>query len=128
MKALSSLALGTLAMLSPASPAATEDWVRYGESEVGVHYFDPSTLRSDGDRRRIWRLIDRRDKVGNGIHSGKALIEIDCRASTYRYIQTLQYSGRMGHGRYLGGDGEQPAENIAPGTMVDHLSKLVCRT
>ena len=107
-------------------PGAEQAWVSYGESEVGIHYYDTSSVRADGARRRVWRLIDRRERLANGIQSGKALIEIDCKAATYRYIQTMQYSGKMGQGRFLGGDGEQAPEHIGPGTMADHLAKLVC--
>ncbi|MBI5279112.1 MAG: hypothetical protein HY854_21940 [Burkholderiales bacterium] len=118
------LVVGLAATASHA--AGTHQWVSYGESEVGVHYFDSSSVKSVGNLRRVWRLIDRREPLGNGIHSGTALIEIDCRAGTYRYLQTRQYSGRMGQGRYLGGDREQPVEHISPGSMAGYLSQLVC--
>lgn len=101
-------------------------WVSYGESEIGTHYFDPASVRANGTQRRVWRLIDRKQKLAGGIQSGKALIEIDCAGGTYRYVQTLQYSGKMGTGRFLQGDGEQAQEHIGPGTMVAHLARLVC--
>ncbi|MBC5767758.1 surface-adhesin E family protein [Ramlibacter albus] len=119
------VALG-LVLACAAPHAAAQDWVNYGESEVGVHYYDPTSIRAEGDRKRVWRLIDRRSQVGNGIKSGKALIEIDCKAGKYRYLKTLQYSGTMGQGTYLGGGEEQAAEFVAPGTMIGHLAKLVC--
>jgi hypothetical protein len=113
-------------MLGAMHAAQAQDWANYGESEIGVHYWDPTSVRADGDRKRVWRLIDRRHKLGNGIQSGKALIEIDCKAGKYRYLKTMQYSGKMGQGTYLGGDNEQPADFVAPGTMIGHLAKLVC--
>jgi hypothetical protein len=120
-----SLALGAMAAMC-ADAGAADAWVSYGESELGIHYFDPTSIRTDGQRRRVWRLIDRKQKLPGGIHSGKALIEIDCTGGSYRYVQTLQYSGRMGGGKYLQGEGEQPPGPISPGTMVAHLAQLVC--
>jgi hypothetical protein len=120
------LCLLLAALTVAAAATASEAWVRYGESEIGAHYFDPATVRADGARRRVWRLIDRRERLPAGIQSGKALIEIDCGNSTYRYIKTLQYSGKMGKGRYLGGEGEQPPEHMGPDTMAAHLARLVC--
>lgn len=119
------LAIG-VACASFAQGAPAPDWVNFGESDVGMYYYDPASVRTDGSRKRVWRLIDRRQRLGNGIQSGKALIEIDCKAGTYRYLKTMQYSGKMGQGNYLGGDDEQPPEFVAPGTMVGYLAKLVC--
>jgi hypothetical protein len=119
------VAIGFL-LACAAQRAAAQDWVNYGESEIGVHYWDPTSVRAEGERKRVWRLIDRRQRLGSGIQSGKALIEIDCKAGKYRYLKTMQYSGNMGQGRLVEGDNEQPPEFVAPGTMIGHLSKLVC--
>ena len=113
-------------LTGPVLAAAGEEWVSFGESELGTHYFDAGSIRTDGQRRRVWRLIDRKQRLPAGIQSGKALIEIDCTGGTYRYVQTLQYSGRMGRGKYLRGEGEQPALPIGPGTMVAELAQHVC--
>jgi hypothetical protein len=119
------LAVGAIVALG-AEAAPTGEWVNYGESELGTHFFDAASIRTDGQRRRVWRLIDRKERLPDGTHSGKALIEIDCQGGNYRYVQTLQYSGKMGRGKYLRGEGEQPPGPIVPGTMVAHLAQVVC--
>jgi hypothetical protein len=118
-----SLAL-LLALSLPARGA--DAWKPIGESDATAHYFDPSTVRTEGQRKRVWRLFEHKGKAVDGVQSGKALIEIDCREWTFRYVRTLYYGGRMGHGKYLGGGGEQPADHIGPDSMVGHLAKAVC--
>jgi len=115
-----------LAAAVVAGHAHAQEWVSYGESEIGVHYYDRASVRATGERKRVWRLIERREALSNGIRSGKALIEIDCREGTYRYLKTMHYAGSMGRGRFIGGSGQQPREFVAPGTMAAQLSKAVC--
>ena len=102
-------------------------WVSIGESEATAYYLDPDSVRTEGAQRRVWRLFDLKERQPDGVQSGKALIEIDCRAGTYRYLKTMYYSGGMGKGRYLGGRGEHRKEHIAPGTMIGQLATRVCQ-
>lgn len=120
---LRTLALAALALgFAGAAPAA---WVSLGESESTTYYLDADTVRTEGARRRVWRLFDLKEER-NGVRSGKALIEIDCRRDTYRYLKTMYYSEGMGTGKYVGGRGEHPPEHIAPGTMIGQLATRVC--
>ena len=106
--------------------AHAADWESYGQSETGSYYFDRSSLRVEGDHKRVWRLFALREPQG-GVQSGKALIEFQCKAATFRYLRTLYYSGPMGQGRYVGGAKAQPAEPITPGSTIAELANRVCR-
>lgn len=122
------LACGTGAALLAlgAAAAGTSDWARVGENGNTSFYFDRANVRMQADRRQVWRLFEQAKADAQGVRSGTALVEIDCKAATYRYLRTLHYSGRMGQGDYLGGSGEQPWEHIGPGTFVQRLAGLVC--
>lgn len=113
------------ALLAIHAQAHAAEWVSYGQSETGSYYFDRASVRSDGDKRRVWRLFALKEPQG-GVHSGKALIEFQCKSSTYRYLRTLYYSGPMGQGKYVGGAKAQPAEPVGPGTMIGELAQKVC--
>ncbi|KQT14342.1 surface-adhesin E family protein [Ramlibacter sp. Leaf400] len=115
-----------LAVAASALPAQADDWVSYGQSENGSYYFDRATLRTDGDRKRVWRLFALKAPRGDGVQSGKALIEFNCKAETFRYLRTMYYSGPMGQGRYVGGAKEQSTEPVGPGTMIGELARRVC--
>ena len=121
------LRAAALAALALAVTGAGAAWVGIGESESTAYYLDPDSMRTDGAHRRVWRLFDLKEAQGDGVRSGKALIDIDCGAGTYRYLKTMYYSEPMGAGRYLGGRGEHRKEHIAPGTLIGQLATLVCR-
>jgi hypothetical protein len=112
-------------LLAAAAGTAHADWVNYGESETGLYFFDPATVRAEGATRRVWRLFELRE-AKDGVKSGKALLEIDCKAGSYRYLRTMYYSATMGQGQVTPGAREQAREPIAPGSMVAQLSAKVC--
>lgn len=114
-----------VAALSLGGAGAAHAWVSLGESESTAYYLDPDTVRTEGTKRRVWRLFDLKE-ARDGVRSGKALIEIDCRRGTYRYLKTMYYSEPMGTGKYVGGRGEHGREHIAPGTMISQLATRVC--
>jgi hypothetical protein len=113
------------AALVVAMPAAA--WVAVGESESTSYYLDPDSIRVEGTHRRVWRLFDYKEKQANGVRSGKALIEIDCQADTYRYLRTMYYSEPQGRGKVLGGARERRKEHVVPGTMIAQLAKAACQ-
>jgi hypothetical protein len=113
---------GALLIAVPASA-----WVAVGESESASYYLDPDTIHIDGARRRVWRLFDYKEKQASGVRSGKALIEIDCQADTYRYLRTTYYSEPQGRGKVLHGARERRKEDIVPGTMIAQLAKATCQ-
>lgn len=124
------LSLACAAGLASALPAAAADpgWTQYGESESAVYSYDRGTLRTDRQRRLVWRMFEHKAQPDpDAVASGKALIEIDCRNRTYRYLKTIYYSDKGGKGRYLGGIGPQKGDHIAPGTMIGQLAEAVCQ-
>lgn len=115
------------AALALASCGVAAAWVPIGESESTSYYLDADSVRSEGAHRRVWRLFEYKEQPREGVRSGKALIDIDCRAGTYRYLKTIYYPEAMGQGKSLGGRGEHRKEYIAPGTMIGQLANLVCQ-
>ena len=101
-------------------------WVGYAESNAGSFYFDPTTLKGEGTRKRVWRLFEMKEKRADLVQSGTALVEVDCRESTYRYLRTMYFGGRMGQGAYLGGTQNQPQEPIGPGSTMAQLARKIC--
>lgn len=120
------LRLALLAACALQAGAARAEWVSYGESDAGTYFWDPGTLQTDGDRRRVWRLFELKQTGPDGVQSGKALIEFSCKDASYRYLRTQYYSDRQGRGRYIGGAKEQSPEPIGPGSAIGVLAKAVC--
>ncbi|MDB5953570.1 surface-adhesin E family protein [Ramlibacter sp.] len=108
------------------SAAPVGAWVAVGESESTSYYLDPDSIHVEGAHRRVWRMFDYKEPQASGVRSGKALIEIDCEADTYRYLRTMYYSQPQGRGKVLGGARERHKEHIVPGTMIAQLAKATC--
>lgn len=125
LKPLALLVTAALNCAAAAQPATRAEWVSYGESETGSYYFDAASIRTQGDRKRVWRLFALKE-AKKGVQSGKALIEFQCKEGTYRYMRTMYYSGPMGQGKYVGGAKAQGAEPVGPGTMIGELARKVC--
>jgi hypothetical protein len=130
---LPALAIALAGMLAGPGTAATAveagapvGWVPYGQSETGTFFFDPASVRIVGERKHVWRLFELKDPRPDSIQSGKALLELDCRGGTYRYLRTLYYGAPQGRGKYLGGAQAQAPEPIGPGSMVAVLAQKVC--
>ena len=125
MQVLRIPALVLLAAL--ALPGHAAEWQRYGESETATYDYDATSLRGPATARQVWRLVNLKGQRADGVRSGKALVELDCQAGTYRYLRTWYYSDTQGRGRTLGGARAQPAEPIVPGSTIAALSARVCQ-
>lgn len=115
-----------LVTASTFASAQTPRWEPYGESGTGSFYYDAASVQARDGRKRVWRLFELKEKRDDGVQSGKALIEFDCRESTYRYLRTMYYAGSRGEGKYLGGAQAQAAEPVGPGSMIGLLAARVC--
>ncbi|HYF18464.1 MAG TPA: surface-adhesin E family protein [Ramlibacter sp.] len=117
-------AISVALLLAPLAGQA--QWVSYAQTESGSFFLDPGSVRQEGPRTLVWRLFELQQRRGDGVQSGKALVELDCAAGSYRYLRTFHYGGSMGHGQYIGSAAVHPPEPISPGSVVDELARRVC--
>lgn len=65
-------------------------------------YYDPKTIRRDGDLVTVWQLTDYRWKqggiVGRRFISAKTHKQFNCPAKHYRFLAYTDFSGHMGTG------------------------------
>ena len=57
--------------------SAWAEWVVFGETETATSYFDPATIRKDGNMRRVWQLQDLREQGKIGEMSRRIRYEYD---------------------------------------------------
>jgi hypothetical protein len=108
--------------------SAWAKWVVYAESEETTFYFDPATIRKEGNMRRVWVLQDLRkpDKVG-GEMSVRARNEYDCKNERIRTLGLSTHSEPMARGTVLELGGEkQNWREIAPETVNETIFNIVC--
>ncbi len=108
--------------------SAWAKWVEYEETDKSTHYFDPATIRKEGNMRRVWAIQDLRkpDKVG-GEMSVRVRNEYDCKNERSRTLGLSTHSEPMAGGTVLELGGEkQNWRAIAPESVNETIFNLVC--
>lgn len=89
-------------------------------------YIDKSTLRVDGDERRIWQLtsFDQQDRFGT--QSFKALVVYDCADQRTKLIQMVSYAGPMGSGKSESAANPVDWSYPPPDSVGHFMLRIVC--
>lgn len=116
-----------LACLIMLAGSAWAEWVVYGKDNEATGYFDPSTIRKDGNLRRVWELMDLSRRDENGEMSIRTRLEYDCMQERYRFLAGSTHSEPMAGGKTLRTQSENNVwEAIAPRTNAEKMLKIVC--
>lgn len=116
------------------SPAVLQNsWVRVDTSKNGSSkaYIDPSTIRSDGNLRRYWKLIDFDSPTdlpfSPQTKSIAFLQQIDCVQEKSQLLHSRSYGQNMGEGMVQHSrDWDEKWDYIAPNTWNMTFLNLVC--
>ena len=109
--------------------SAWAGWVMYtkSENEEATLYYDPATIRKDGNMRRVWELQDLRKRHKDGEISRRMRREYDCKQERWRFLGISEHSEPMAGGKVLITVGEDNNwEAIAPGTIDETIFNIVC--
>ncbi len=104
-------------------------WVHVVDTAAGaVVYYAPSTIKRDGDRARVWALVDLPYKLPNGSLSFREYWEMNCEEVSYKILQHEDYpENRLGGLRISGETDAGDWRYIGPGGGADELIfKKVC--
>ncbi len=109
------------------SGSAWAEWVMFNESEKIQHFYDPATIRTDGNMRRVWQLVDNKKRNKDGVMSLRARLEYDCKQERYRVLSISTHSEPMANGNILTTVSQSNDwEEIAPNTSSETMLKIVC--
>ena len=91
-------------------------------------YIDPSTIRKDGNMRKVWAIQDFRSKAPRGELSRRALQEYDCKEERSRLLSLETFSGNMATGvsLYLDSSANGSWNYLPPGSIGTAALKAVC--
>jgi hypothetical protein len=117
-----------LLLTAASAPALSENWRATGSTGGAVGYVDTDSVKRQGDEVRFWTEI--RYSEPQSLPAGKlfdrmaALVEIDCRAKTYRSVRIrANLGGRLVHQGKIPNDRPDP---VRPGTNIDAQMRAVC--
>ncbi len=116
-----------LACLMLLSGSAWAEWVVIAKTERATFYFDPDTIRKDGNMRTVWLLVDQTERDKFGSMSMRFRREIDCKKERERIISRSAHSGPMLTGELIMSSsniGEW--DDIPPQTVVAIELKTFC--
>ncbi len=125
-----------LMVISSKSITAYEsNWFEVGKSRgesqgdyfVITSYVDLSTIRIEGNRRKIWTLLNTDKPIGR-IRSSKSLIEFDCKEEKARTIYSVAYYGNMGSGesKVMPSSKEEEFIPILPRSLNSKEFQITC--
>ena len=107
--------------------SAWAEWVIYETTDTNTFYYDPTTIRKDGNMRRVWVLYDLRERYKEAEMSYRTQYEFDCKQERVRFLAASAHSEPMAGGKTLYSSGEENNwRAIAPGTIAETILKIVC--
>jgi len=90
--------IATLLLLTLTAPAWAE-WVKYWESVARVNYYDPATIKINGNSREVLQVVNAKQRGREGEMSRLRLWEYDCKEKRRRILGGLVALRNDGGGR-----------------------------
>jgi hypothetical protein len=92
------IALLILALLAASARA---ELIPVGETVAAVNFIDAKTVEKSDNLRRVWLVLDLKQKNARGAASMRALYDIDCEESKFMQLASLEFSEFGGAGSLL---------------------------
>ena len=110
---------------------ARAGWMPMGVYGEAAAYFDPSTVQSTGNSRKVWTMLDYRqpqhNSHGKTYRSTRSLQHIQCKTQQVKTLSLSFYSGARGSGDVLSSEGViQDWQPIPPDSVVAKMARTVC--
>jgi hypothetical protein len=107
--------------------SAWAEWVMYSETDTEIFYYDPDTIRKDGNMRRVWELQDLKTPNEQGVMSRRFRGEYDCKNESWRLISHSSHSGRMATGEtFFSNSSAGNWRDIPPNTISATTLNIIC--
>jgi hypothetical protein len=109
-----------------AAPAWAE-WVAVSESNDLVAYIEPSSIRRNGNLRKVWQVQDLKQRDEHGAMSRRLLVEYDCKDERFRVLSTSTHAEPMAAGKALVlVDIPSAWSAFAPDTPAEDTLEIIC--
>ncbi len=116
-------------LLAAVSSSAMAEWVKVDEDKLVAAYADPTTIRKNGDKVKMWALWDYSTAQEGGSKpymSVRIQNEYNCKEETIRQIFATSFSGNMAGGHTINRQGGRKWEPVVPRTFGETLWKFAC--
>ena len=106
--------------------SAWAEWVIYETTDTNTFYYDPTTIRKDGNMRQVWVLLNWRKRDKDNVMSHRLRYEYDCKQERYRFLAISVHTEPMAGGEILLQNLDTPWIDIAPATAAAAMFKIAC--
>ena len=117
----------TLLLLTFTAPAWAE-WVKYWESVARANYYDPATMKINGNSREVWEVVNSKQRGREGEMSRRRLWEYDCKEKRRRILVFSWHSETMAEGEVVfSSDGHDGWRTTANDAASATLLEIACK-
>lgn len=105
-------------------------WKKFFEIDSAVFWVDPIHVQKEGNRIRVWELLDMKKLSDPRVKSMRAQIEYDCKEKRSRMLYLSNHSEQMAEGETLGENNDPDSgkwSSIPPGTFEFFKLNSYCR-
>ena len=116
-------------LLAVVSSSAMAKWVKVDEDKLVTAYADPTTIRKNGDKVKMWALWDYSTAQEGGSKpymSVRIQNEYNCKEETIRQIFATTFSGNMAGGHTINSQGGRPGLPVSQCTPTELLWTFAC--
>lgn len=117
-------------VLAILSSNAMAEWIRVNSTDEFTAYVNPSSIRKNGNRVKMWSMYDfnQMQNQGNGpFMSAVNQSEYDCKEEQGRMLATTGYYGNMSKGRTIFSAAQATGwMPIVPGSIDNALWNAAC--
>ena len=107
--------------------SAWAEWVMYFETKTITYYYDPATIRKDGNMRQVWRIQQLKQRIADGEKSRRMRIEYDCKEERYRILSAAIHSDPMAEGKVIYSENKDNIWTVIPAaSAAEAMFKIVC--
>lgn len=107
--------------------SAWAKWLMYFEDKKIIYYYDPATIRKDGNIRLVWRVQELKQRTADGEKSRRMRIEYDCKEERYRILSASIHSEPMAEGKVIYSENKDNIWTvIPPASAAETMFKIVC--
>ena len=119
------LLLISLMMLSG---SAWAEWTPLKNKTDSRYFYDPTTIRREGQIRRVWTVQNLIEPDRRGVMSRRMRVEYDCKNERYNLLSLTGHSEPMAGGKIIFSHDDMTAkwDDIPPNTAADTMLKIVC--
>lgn len=114
-------------VMATSAASAFAEWTHLGDASVGGFYVDFGTIRKDGDLRKVWSVLNFKQRDISGAMSAQFRTEFDCKDERKRMIAFSRHSEAMAFGVTLDSNpSPEPWSAIPPESLSEETLKIVC--